>query len=341
MWLLEIINKHVNYKNRGMKISFTILCCACFIVHFLNFLMKSRIEIPQFLVQIILLIIIYLSLYIAPKTCLRTDALEIAFDIEDYKIIYDKYRNYWMYIKRGEHKKKKLTFIIGWCIIVVICCVLSIIIGIITLNLCGAITVGLYVLAMFLNCFSYFTCFLYVMFLRKISNSKEIKNYKHNKFLPATSSGFQKLVSNAQQNSMVFLIVAVLFSILYCILLTAQQINSHGSLIIKYPYIVFFLTLQVILLGVGTFCIDYIAPQIFLGRILGRWKEQTLAELESDLYDESIERYSEREEKIIVYIENLNNNRIKYRYRIVDYILIITTIIANLVSVLSFLLPHF
>lgn len=334
--ILGSLSNHLNYKDFSSKIIISVYSSTFIVFNILFYFKNSVIDVTQLVVQYLMVIISYITVYESPKMLKRLDDTKNAFSENAYVTEYKEH------IKRlnifcDNHMILKVIYIFSWLLIIwynIICLYL---LGLVSYDFLGLTTIVSYLVAIIPNIGSYYFCFLYVYFLRKVSNLKQIETLSHNIYIPSTSKGFKILLVNAQHIATTFLGVSSLYSLALCILITNAQIKK-SNLFYSHPYSLLFMIFMILIMGIGTFIILYVGPKIFLGRILGKWKEHTLCDLEKKInFFESQKNY-EAVKTMVDYVKDVDSDKLKYRYEILDMILIVTNILSNSVSILNFIL---
>ena len=205
------------------------------------------------------------------------------------------------------------------------------------MNIIGITTLFLLILTLSLNCFSYYSCIVYTCFLASISRLK-VGTLKHNKYLPSSSWGLQRLMSNAKVFSMIFLLVSFLYTLQYVAhIIPSIQNTVSMSLFHAHPLAFGLISLLVFLLGLATFLVIFITPKYFLRRIFRKWKELSLREFEAKLYErDSGEEDYELRERIVHDIEMLNNDKLAFESNTFEVSVAVTTIAVNVLTSIGF-----
>lgn len=317
---MEIFNI-VNYKiirKYFALIIFLVFGICCFTVY-----KMEKYNLYIYFTDALLLCIIYIFIYSAPKFVNKHKELKNCFDEEIYKQIYYDFDSKIYFFKNPN--SIKIIYLTTWSIF----CGIFICLGI-YLNLIGIETAFLYLIALALNCGSYYYCILYVYFLRTLSNAEGITEFRHNLYVPSLSIGFQKLLANFYQNSYVFLIVALLYTV--CIYL---QLNFVETIIEGKNFLNLSIYMITFLLGIMTFIFISVTPYFFLKRILIKWKLSSICTLENE-----ITKYNNKSWPMVEHLTNisvvLQSDKIKNEVDIYSIFLFLSTIAVNIINIISF-----
>lgn len=197
----------------------------------------------------------------------------------------------------------------------------------------GMVSAFLFSIVILLNGISYHSCISVVIFVKRFSDisDSDFKNISYNKYLPSLTSDFQKLVSNANRGLTFFLMASLLFSVEYTALIFNNAENFKVQLE-KSPQHFYFTTIMVFFLGLITFLGLYFLPIIFFEKIVKRWKEYSIAELESKMIAAEKADNTFLVNDIIIKIEKVDNNQMKFDYPIINLIVALSTLLINVIN---------
>ena len=131
-------------------------------------------------------------------------------------------------------------------------------------------------IATLINGASYSLCCVYVWLLNALSKMEGLEELSHNRHVPLLTPEYRKLSEASKTNTLTFLFVTVQFSatmLLDCLLLPHDE--QLGIV-----QVLCFLT--VLLVGIVTFFVLFQCSRMFLARILERWREHSLCEIQSE-----------------------------------------------------------
>jgi len=335
---MEVVN--YVWRSKRTKIVIAVLFVTIFVVHAIPFFSGGTVDDLNLVNQAIFFTIIVIWVYFAPKLYEKFSNIEKCFDIVPYNVgryKNDAFQNLYessrkdVYLLDKQNRGKKVFYVISW----VLLCVSYFIgynhFGMIVGNVLNIVlTVVLYALSVFLNGFSWYISVLYTLFLFKVSRmtSQELNQLPHNKYIPSLSSGIRELLLYAEANSIIFLIVSLLYAVNFFIsfkIAAQQKINFSSQEGIWFILLAFL----VLLPGLITYLVIFLSPRHFLRGILRRWKSQILKELERGLYQaESVGDVK----KVQLYNSNIQvvaEDKLRYERGSFEFVLAFTTIFSN------------
>ncbi|MBE5988707.1 hypothetical protein BXY41_12150 [Lacrimispora xylanisolvens] len=332
MEVFEFINERINIREKKTKLFFLFLCVLYvmpFIIYYEDILSNWHLLIFDFLI----LIIIYLWIYYAPKFCHKFELLGCCFKDVSYESFYTEKKDFFYLKKR--FNIYKASFIVIWILSIIAVISIAHRTHFYLYNIFGAYSLVIFILSMVLNGASYYFCISYVIYLRYLSNFAGTKKFKCNKYIPSSTYGFQFLISFSNNNAYVFLIVSLLYSI--CGYLILNLISTNVEIKQKlYAVVIGGITL---LFGIGTFIAIFIVPYAFLKRILIMWKENLMKEIEMKIKNFNKDKVSDLESLININ-DILYKDDFKHGFDIVSIILLISTIIVNITGACDFIINN-
>lgn len=347
MEIMKIVHIYFDYSRPQVKIT---MCCLYPILVAINMQWASYVgescNVIQLTTQLILLLIIHIWVYSAPKFYLNAIRLDQIFQDSQYASLCKRHIDlmYQLHFETDSARDSissifEIIFKSGFCFFWAFVCVKSAYIfrylGIFPSNLIGDITIFLFLIALFLNYSSYYTCILLTYFLRQVSNLPNIKELHHNQYIPSSSLGLQRLSANASTTSVVFLIVSMLFTIIHIVtILSGMKSDEIRELLENRPDYFCFVTFSIFILGAGTFLVLYLVPKLFLKRIHRIWKIDSLKKIEGDL--RLAEKANDKPEidRLLTIIDRLNKDNLKIEYSFLEVSVVLTTGMLNIISII-------
>jgi len=341
---LEIINNLVRSKKCFWLRCFFIVLFLGFVsslvcVHWCIYCSQEALDVRQIVVQLILLLILFFSIYSVPRfresltqhrDSFRSDAT--------FKNSYEKYEK-WLYLFRQRNSTWifKIAFLLLWALASVYLVKQHCKLGTFSDNCAGVYTIILLILTLIFNAFSYYLCIIYIKFLRDNSINKIRSGY--NKSNPSCSLGFQRLLLSAKTQSKLFLFTALLYSFAFLIVFSPNINNGVAATLDNKQGITFFvITFLTFLLTIVTSIAMFFAQGYYLNRILRFWKMDTLKTLENKLMQAYSKNCISCINRLSKNIETLVNDKpLAITSFPVEMSVSITTILVNLVGVLEFL----
>ena len=340
MEVVNYVRVHFNWRSKRTKIVIVFLFFAVVVANVIPLFSGGTLDGLNFLDQVIFSTIIVIWVYFAPKLYEKFSNIKKCFDIvpdslgryknDAFQNLYESSRKD-VYLLDKQNQGKKFFYIISWVLLCVCYFIGYYYFGMIAGNVLNIVlTAVLYALSVFLNGFSWYISVLYTLFLVKVSRmtNQELNQLPHNKYIPSLSSGIKELLLYAEDNSIIFLIVSLLYAVGFFISfkLTGQQnidfFSQEGMWFV-------FLTFLVLLPGMITYLVIFLSPRYFLRRILRRWKYQTLRELEHDLYQAQNDGDAN---KVRLYNSNIQvvaEDKLRYESNSFEFVLAFTTIFSN------------
>lgn len=347
MEIMKIVHVYFDYSKPRVKIT---ICCLYPALVIINAKWISYTGEPcsiiQPITQLILLLIIHIWIYSAPKFYINTLSLDQIFLDSQYISLCERHMDlmYQLHFETDSAKDSisslyeiifKSGFCFLWIYVWVKCAFIFRYLGIFPSNFIGNITFFLFSIALFLNFSSYYTCILFTYFLRQVSNLPNIKELHHNRYIPSSSLGLQRLSSNASIASLVFLIVSMLFTVIHIfIILSGIRANEFIDLLRNRPNYFRFITVSIFILGAGTFFVLYLVPKLFLKRIHRIWKIDSLKEFEDALCLAERANNTSEVDRLLTIIERLNKDNLRIEYSFLEVSVVLTTGILNIISII-------
>jgi len=331
MEILDFVQKHLNYGKRSVQIGIFLSYGLILALHFV--LLKPPVNVLQLASELIFLAIIHLWVSTAPTFYTRIQTLKEAFSDPSYQALCGRHLELleqFHYRTRGERLLKGAYFLL-WMGILAYLLAVSFYFEINPRSVSGAVTTVLFVLALLLNYSSYYSCILLAFFLGRVSNLEEIDRLKHNRYLPSSTSGFQRLVSNATVSSITFLVVSILFTTEQVIASCFQTVDERVEL---HPRLFALMVMITCFMGLGTFLVLYLVPRYFLRKILRRWKEHSLLSLEQALDWAENQGDDSKIDWVLAKIEMLGRDNLKTPYSVLETGVALTTALLNILSII-------
>lgn len=373
--ILGFINENCNLKHPEIKAGFTVICVIVIQTNILDHFNSPNYHVIQLYISVALLLIIYLWIYYAPKCIIRIQKIRDAFDEDEYAFAYIQYRlntmpvrtcskildekgfiqyslfnnleikddgefkeylknNYKKHQEYKNHKCIKTVYFLLW-----ICLSAFIVISIWEIRPFTFTKVAntvLLIFSIFLNYYSFYASIAYAYFIRTLFR-KNIDEWKYNKYMPSATHGFSLLVSNVKMNSLIFFLISSLYTFVYMLILYSPSTNIELA-----PKEVIFVQVNIIVLaGSGMTVALFIAGHFFLQRILLKWKETTLQELDENscnVYNGVIANKLD----YTALIQKVTSDKIQYSYtNIPSMALTLIIVILNILNIYKMILELF
>lgn len=347
MEIMKIVHVYLDYSKPRVKIT---ICCLYPALIVINVKWASYTGKPcniiQLITQLILLLVIHIWIYSAPKFYANTISMDQIFPDSQYISLCERHMDlmYQLHFETNSAKNPissvyeiifKSGFCFLWIFVWVKCAYIFRYLGILPSNLIGDITISLFSTALFLNFSSYYTCILLTYFLRQVSNLPNIKELHHNRYIPSSSLGLQRLSANASIASVVFLMVSMLFTIIHIVtILSGIRSDEFIELLKKRPDYFRFITVSIFMLGAGTFFVLYLVPKLFLKRIHRIWKIDSLREFEDALRLAERANNTSEVDRLLTIIDRLNKDNLRIEYGFLEMSVALTTGILNIISII-------
>ncbi|MFR8039681.1 MAG: hypothetical protein ACLU5E_06825 [Anaerovoracaceae bacterium] len=378
--ILGFISEKCNLKYPKIKAGFMVICVIVLIINILDHFNSPNYHVIQLYISAALLLIIYLWIYYAPKCVIRIQKIRTAFDEKDYLFAYMQYRlnimpvracskildeneviqysllndleikddgEFKEYLKKNykkhqeyknykykNHKHIKTAYFLLWT-----CISAFIVISIWEIRPFTFTKIAntvLLIFSIFLNYYSFYAAIAYAYFIRTLFR-KNIDEWKYNKYIPSATHGFSLLVSNVKMNSLIFFLISSLYTFVYMLILYSPSTNIE-----LVPKEVIFVQVNIIVLaGSGMTVALFIAGHFFLQRILLKWKETTLQELDENscnVYNGGIANKLD----YTALIQKVISDKIQYSYtNIPSMALTLIIVILNILNIYKMILELF
>lgn len=201
-------------------------------------------------------------------------------------------------------------------------------------DLGGMTSAFLFSAAILLNGISYHSCINVVIFVKNIADldDSKFKTMPYNKYFPSLTLDFQKFVYDANKGLTFFLMASLLFSIEYTALIF-NNTEAFKKQLERSPQHFYFTTVMVLFLGLITFFCLYFLPIVFFKKIVKRWKENSIAEFETELITAENMGDTCLIESIIIKMEKIDSNQMKFEYPIINLIVALSTVLINMINI--------
>lgn len=339
MEILKYTKKHLNYKDVHTQILVLAVITIVIVAHIYYVVKSGGIDVIQMICQMILMVIIYIWIYGAPKFYNNIKEQKKIFKSSEYKKCYKEYMalihkfnfNEWS-IRR---KIFEIVYAFIWFFVFINSVVLLYYFGIFSLNIIGYITISLFAIAVLLNYFSCYLSFAFAFYIRQVSN---IKGIRYNKYLPSASWGLQVLKSNLSNCLVTYFIVTTLYALFFTISMFFSERTSDMIILIQKENYKYFSILITSILTSFSFLAIYLLPSIFLQRLFLKWKYASLKELEEKLI--GVEQSGDKQELtwVIERIKEVSNDKIREKY--LDVMIAVTTVVMNVLTIIIFIIDY-
>lgn len=335
MGIFDFVNKYLNINKRSVQYAILSLYVFFIGVHLYNVLIeKKSIEWMQIVLQLLLIVIIHFWLYTIPKFHYRFNKLKDAFESSYYKNKFQAHLNLFYFFK-----KRGVFFKIIYSGIWFICCIYIVyVIQSYQLLDCGIskwITIFLLLLSLCLNYSSYYWSVQFTYFLRqvsKISTRKSDSFLEYNIYIPTSTSGIQRLLSDSTLTAVVFLVISLLYTAFYLIIILGNYNNYAFQIRVEDSPMLFRLTsILTGALGIGTFIFIFLLPRLFLKRIIAAWKRKSLKTFECKLHEAEQNQNISQIDRIVCIIERLHKDTLIFSYNSVEITVAVITCICNII----------
>ena len=244
-----------------------------------------------------------------------------------YEDLYNEYDNL-SNLECKMHRHLKITFRLLWLFITLFYIGIAISYASACKSLSGCYAIVQFGITMYYNEKSYFNCIAYVHFLYKLSSNKNnssLRKYQYNKYLPASSFGFKRLLSYVHINATCFLFVALLQTISFFLITAINPKIIDLSKYISILAIVFDISF-----GIGSCILIYLAPKFLLRRILNKWIEHS-----NRIFEEKIFNLKDADPNIPIvldYIQRLKKERIFFDRDIIEIVIAVSAVIVSIAT---------
>lgn len=290
MEMIDFVTSEFNYQDARVRWTFLIVgimdilwWTLCYIKNEFPF----QVNTGQIICHILLLIIIYIWVYFAPKFKDRIAKLEKIFWGYRYDKLYDETVKM-MYLYRKDLESKhigfflKLSYASLWFFADMYCIMVLSRLEIIPMNGGGIITMTLTLFSLILNFFSFYVGIEFVYFIRRVSNEADRMDY--NELLPSSTKGFQELVYDSFWLSIFFFIISFLYTVALVVSLIFWYvdmskiigINQNLDAIVNKNKLIMVMIVLICMQGLLTTLLIAYSSSMFLNRILQKWKMKSL-----------------------------------------------------------------
>lgn len=279
----------------------------------------------------IIITIIYIWLYYAPKYCRNVNDLQKAFEEnKEYEKLYIKYKEWIRQNDLSGNIKSclaKITFFLLWFLGTALFDYCLFKMEILSKSLKVLPLYFLHSITSVLNFSSYYLCISFIFFMKKVSQL----DLEHNTILPSATYGFKILKNSVNTIYIFFLLDSMFCTIAYvtmCIfcIKNVKLDNFNAEFI--------YMTSYVGALGLGS-CLGIACfINYYFKQIYNKWKDDSLHKLHKELLEAEKENKSTIEKDLLDRIDILQRDRISISGQA-----IIISIIANLTQAIAALIP--
>lgn len=332
-----------------MRITFIVIYCIVISIHLFNFFINQHLDPIQLIIQCLLLIIIHIWIYSTPIYYKRICDLNHTFGQKSYQKLYYRYI-LWLHLfpwhssidlnKRRIKKTKvqrivQFLYLIIWFSVFLFFSFYSIKAQLLPANTITILTIIFLFIAMSLNYCSYYSCITFTLFLRKLSHLPRLTSFRYNRYIPSLSSSFQQLLSHITFTSLIFLIVAFLFTTIYSIaVLNRIHSNDTLDLLKYYPLFFYIATCITCILGFGTLFVLYLMPRFYLKSIHNLWKETSLLNFEKKLYSDERQNNNVEIDRCVNIISRISKDKLSINYQFLNFTIALATCLINFIDML-------
>lgn len=209
----------------------------------------------------------------------------------------------------------------------------------------GILSGVLFFISSCLQCYSFFSCSIYLLFLHKICRNEDrsyLINYHFNRYLPSQTSGFKQLMSNINFNATCYIFTSLMFMSAYICLIRLVNRNVGLDVINSMEQLLFYI-MYTSLCIIGSI-IMYIVPKYMMKRILTSWvsKSREQFEKELDKIDKistslncaAYEKYQSQKMSLIENILRLDKETYVYREDIINLVFVGLTLAVTAIPVI-------
>ena len=344
MWILNFVSEKLSIRKVGTKICLIILALPTLIAAILSYAKNPNISLNIFLFQILILAIIVVWIAYAPTFRSHICEVETLYSHSEYIKLIKKYKFHLHMIptfnsKKNEKNKhetgnsrlSKILFIFIWAVnmgiflYVVQCNIKSETVFVRTWTLI------LLIILLVLTSSSYYVSCVNVWFLHRLSTTiddSKLNKFPHNPYMPIASCDFQELTKITDNNNLIFLIVAMLFSFAHMVNIFFYDSANLDKIFIIIANVI------ILLLGLTSFFVIYVSSKVFLNRIVSKWQTHSAMKLENKLRSTKDSDFSEIE-KIKELIVGIYDDKTRHSKDYISILVGITTIAVSTISILE------